>query len=209
MLLHSQRVEWLKLWTSFVNFHSASPRNTATQSANFAPFLSNQVISNVSLSFSSLFSFFSRFYPIVHAVFVPKIWSHRQRSFSFSFKMLNLHPLLDIRHVDLLRTSRVFMTIFGQCINVLNYKVYYSMEEVNKYFVIKLTFRPLGNVTILKTITTWNRCRFDLTPQFRTFFSVRLSCVIFAAEQNPNFLAYLKSHWPVSVVFLIDHLQLK
>ena len=32
---------------------------------------------------------------------------------------------MDIRHVDL-RTSRVFFTIFGQCINVLNYNIYYK-----------------------------------------------------------------------------------
>ena len=42
--------------------------------------------------------------------------------------MLNLHPSLDIRRVDL-RTSRVFFTIFGQCINVLNYKMCYPLDS--------------------------------------------------------------------------------
>ena len=112
MLLHSQRVERLKLWTSLVNFHLASPRNTATQRTNFTPFLSNHVISNFSFFFSSLFSFLSRFYLIVYAFFLPKIWNYRQRSFSLPFKLRNLHRSLNIRHVDL-RTSRILCPYLG------------------------------------------------------------------------------------------------
>ena len=74
-----------------VSFHATSPRNTATQRANFAPFLSNQVISNFPLFFSYLFSFFSRFYLIIDAFFLPKIWNYRQRSFLLPFKLRNFY----------------------------------------------------------------------------------------------------------------------
>ena len=59
----SFRVEWLKLrtLTSSVNFHSASPRNAATQRKNFAPFLSNDAINNFSVFFSYFFLYFSFF----------------------------------------------------------------------------------------------------------------------------------------------------
>ena len=59
--LHSLRVERLKLWTSFVSFYSASPRNTATQRANYTPFLSNHVINK----FFSFFLFFFLLFPLV------------------------------------------------------------------------------------------------------------------------------------------------
>ena len=39
--------------------------------------------------------------------------------------MRNLHPSLDIRRVDLRTYIESFMTIFGQCINVLNCKADY------------------------------------------------------------------------------------
>ena len=40
------------------------------------------------------------------------------------FTTHELHSSLDIRHVPTYIES--FMTIFGQCINVLNYKRYYT-----------------------------------------------------------------------------------
>ena len=47
--------------THFVSFHSASPRNTATQRENFAPFLSDHLINNFSLFFPLFFLAFPFF----------------------------------------------------------------------------------------------------------------------------------------------------
>ena len=62
----------------------------------------DDVISN----FPLFFSFF--FFPFLsNSARIFSIRYEMQRSFSLPFKMRNLHPSLDIRHVDL-RTSRDF-----------------------------------------------------------------------------------------------------
>ena len=148
MFLHSQCIEWLKLWTSFVSFHSASTKNTTTQHANFALFLSNGVISNFPLFF---FSFFSRFYLIGHTFFFLKIWNYRQWSFSLPFNMPNLHLSLDIRHVDL-RTSRVLWPYLGSVSIcwIINIYIFISICLWRKG-INKLRFHPDKPVSWLPT----------------------------------------------------------
>ena len=115
-LLHSQHVEQLKLWTSFVSFHSALPRNTATQRTKFMPFSSNQVISLFPLFF--LFPFLSN------------------SSHIFSVKDMKLQAVVIFTSLQNVKFTFIlgytscrptyiesFMTIFRQCINVLNYKM--------------------------------------------------------------------------------------
>ena len=137
MLLHSQRVERLKLWTSFVSLHSASQRNTVTQRANFAPFLSNQVISNFPLFFSSFFSFFSRFYLIVRLFFSPKDMKLQAAIIFTSLQNAKFTSIVGYTSCGPTYIES-FMTIFGQCINVLNNKINYESlkaQPVNRSFL--------------------------------------------------------------------------
>ena len=89
--MYSALSGWNSL-SQLCQLHSASPKNSATQRANFAPVF----VQSCDQPFSSfLFFFLSRFYLIIHAFLPLKIWNYRQRSFSLPFKMLNLHPYKD------------------------------------------------------------------------------------------------------------------
>ena len=129
----------------------------------------------------SFFFFFSRFYPIVHAFFLPKIWNYRQRSFSLPFKTPNLHPSLDIRHVDL-RTSRVLWGSQWGCSKHGTRLIFWMFHAT------RLTpLRPSTNNTVI-----WTKIIHDTRLIFSLFHDTRLIFWMFHATRltplRPSFM---------------------
>ena len=100
-----------------------------TQRANFVPFMSNQVISNFPLFFSSLFFLFP-FLSNSSRIFSPK---DTKPQAAVIFTSLQNAKFTSIVGYTSRRPTYIesFMTIFGQCINVLNYKTHYQGATIH------------------------------------------------------------------------------
>ena len=151
VLLYSLRVEWLKLWTGFFSFHSASPRNTATQRENFAPFLSKHVIS----SFSPFFSSFLFIFP--YLFYISRILCH--------------HCWIYVMPVNL-RISRALWPYLGSL------SMCWSVRHIITLFRKENTFKTLGFGTeyflIINNLFSeklWNTARHQFTRKYKFFFS--------------------------------------